>query len=205
MAREKAPFILSILIHAVVLGTLALVVAGQPHNNPGAVSVHFIYSPAPRVDRTETRAHPQTETTKIAAPSGKAGSAPETTADSQQNFSPEPAPGNPETLQRLPGSQELPATAPMTEADFAAKVAAAIEAKKTYPPLARRRGTEGTVRLKLQVSPEGSLNSATVTESSGSALLDHAALDLAASVFPLEGSPARGAEVLLAVEYSLKD
>lgn len=89
-------------------------------------------------------------------------------------------------------------------AELAARLSSAIEARKTYPEAARRRGAEGLVRLRLRVSDEGLLVSAKLAESSGSALLDRAALDLASSVFPIDNTAHRGLELLLAVSYALR-
>ena len=88
---------------------------------------------------------------------------------------------------------------------FAARVGAAIEARKTYPEAARRRGAEGVVRLRLRVSPDGRLVSARLVAGSGSSLLDRAALGLASSVFPLDNPARRELEFALAVRYSLED
>ena len=88
---------------------------------------------------------------------------------------------------------------------FAARVGAAIEARKTYPEAARRRGAEGVVRLRLRVSSDGRLVSARLAVSSGSSLLDRAALGLASSVFPLDNPARRELEFALAVRYSLED
>lgn len=86
---------------------------------------------------------------------------------------------------------------------LAARVGAAIEERKTYPEAARRRGSEGVVRLRLRLSSDGRLIAATLASSSGSSLLDLAALDLAASVFPLDNIVRKELELVLAVRYSL--
>jgi protein TonB len=88
---------------------------------------------------------------------------------------------------------------------FAARVGVAIEAHKTYPEAARRKGAQGVVRLRLRVAADGRLLAAKLASSSGSSLLDHAALELAASVFPQDNAARREFEFLLAVKYSLSD
>ena len=88
-------------------------------------------------------------------------------------------------------------------AELASKVGRAMEERKSYPEAARRRGSEGTVRLRLRLSADGHLISAKLDGSSGSALLDRAALDLASSVFPLDNIMSREIELLLAVRYHL--
>ena len=64
---------------------------------------------------------------------------------------------------------------------------------------------EGLVRLKLRVSGDGRLIAAKIAASSGSTLLDRAALDLAFSVFPLDNIARRELDLVLAVRYSLSE
>lgn len=52
-------------------------------------------------------------------------------------------------------------------------------APPAYPPESRRRGEEGVVRLALRVGPDGQVEDAEVSESSGHPALDRAALDAA--------------------------
>jgi TonB family protein len=54
-----------------------------------------------------------------------------------------------------------------------------LNAAPIYPPLARRMGIEGVVRLRIQVLADGSVAKIEVAESSGNALLDGAAIDAA--------------------------
>jgi protein TonB len=46
-----------------------------------------------------------------------------------------------------------------------------------YPPLARRRGQEGTVQLEVLVNSRGGVNEVRLAETSGHDLLDRAAMD----------------------------
>ena len=89
-------------------------------------------------------------------------------------------------------------------AALAARIDAAVEARKVYPEAARRRGTEGSVRLSLEVAADGSLHAAKLAASSGSSLLDRAALDLATEVFPMNNPAGRSLEFQILVRYSLK-
>jgi protein TonB len=77
---------------------------------------------------------------------------------------------------------------------------------KHYPEAARARGEQGTVRLALVIDRGGHVVSARVIGSSGSAILDEAALDMArrASGRPLP--PEMGASVSLTVpvRYSIR-
>jgi|GEM_PF-5424280 len=83
-------------------------------------------------------------------------------------------------------------------------VQAKMAAKLSYPEAARRRGSEGSVRLLLAVAPDGSLSASRVSAGSGSSLLDAAALSLARSVFPLSNPSAIRAELIITVRYSLE-
>ena len=56
-----------------------------------------------------------------------------------------------------------------------------------YPPSARERGEQGTVRLRVLVTEDGEVDGATVTQSSGSPALDAAAI---ATVLHWEYEPA---------------
>jgi TonB family protein len=55
-------------------------------------------------------------------------------------------------------------------------IVSAIERTKSYPRLARERGTEGVVRLRFRLSHEGSVEKIEIIESSGSAILDSASI-----------------------------
>jgi TonB family protein len=55
-------------------------------------------------------------------------------------------------------------------------IVSAIERTKSYPRLARERGTEGMVRLRFRLNPEGSVEKLEIMESSGSAILDNASI-----------------------------
>jgi protein TonB len=89
-------------------------------------------------------------------------------------------------------------------AELAARIDAAVEARKVYPEAARRRGTEGSVKLRISVAGDGSLLAAKLAASSGSSLLDRAALDLATEVFPMNNPAGRSLEFQILVRYSLK-
>jgi len=89
-------------------------------------------------------------------------------------------------------------------AALAARVSAALEARKKYPEAARRRGAEGMVGLRLHVAEDGRLLAAKLAASSGSALLDRAALDLASSIFPVDNTTRKELELAVSVRYELK-
>ncbi len=70
-----------------------------------------------------------------------------------------------------PASVETPATPPLFNAAYLRNPAPA------YPAVARRSGDQGTVMLKVLVSPEGAPLRVELDQSSGSKPLDSAALD----------------------------
>jgi TonB family protein len=82
-------------------------------------------------------------------------------------------------------------------------VQAKMAASLSYPEAARRRGAEGTARVALSVGPDGSLLKARIASSSGSALLDSAALALTRSAFPIQNPAAAQVELEIAVRYRL--
>jgi protein TonB len=85
------------------------------------------------------------------------------------------------------------------------RIKALIDQNLHYPLLARRRGIEGTVRLVLEISDEGELQGIQLQESSGSLLLDNAALDLSRSIFPLGVRLSSSMELAINIQYRLED
>jgi protein TonB len=84
----------------------------------------------------------------------------------------------------------------------AARVRRRIDAEKRYPPLARRRGVVGSVDVAFETGLDGALRSATVRRSSGSALLDEAALDAVRRAAPFA---APGCAFTVPVNFVLTD
>ena len=80
--------------------------------------------------------------------------------------------------------------------------------KPPYPEIARRRGYEGTVRLKVEVLASGKVGSITVQESSGYEILNRSALE---TVQDWRFIPARfgnipvKSTVIIPVTFQLKD
>jgi TonB family protein len=84
-------------------------------------------------------------------------------------------------------------------------VQARMAALLSYPEAARRRGAEGSARVALSVAPDGTLLKSRIASSSGSALLDSAALALARSAFPTKNPAAASVELEIAVGYRLEE
>lgn len=72
-----------------------------------------------------------------------------------------------------------------------------------YPPLARRRGLEGRVVLRLAINTAGEADALFVTESSGHAILDRAALQLVSCLLPLKRGPSQPLTVEIPITYRL--
>lgn len=98
-----------------------------------------------------------------------------------------------------PSAQQAPATpaaAPRTAQQVALREAykaallAAIERHKAYPNRAKRRGIEGRARVAFRVMADGRVTDIRLTESSGSKLLDKAALSALRQVKDLPPLPA---------------
>lgn len=89
----------------------------------------------------------------------------------------------------VPAEPAAPAAAPAATPPKVAAVAPALltapeyaaaslrNPKPPYPASARRDGEQGTVVLKVMVTPEGAAGHVELAQSSGSAALDRAALD----------------------------
>ncbi len=117
-------------------------------------------------------------------------------------------------IQPLAGKDTTPSSAPPSLADsnpphfdtaetLSRRIIAALSAQKEYPVAALKRKTEGTVRLSLDVAPNGNLVMAKIQTRSGSAILDEAALKLVQSIFPLRVRLASVVSLVVPVEYRI--
>jgi protein TonB len=89
-------------------------------------------------------------------------------------------------------------------AAYVARVRDAIARHKKYPSLARRRGIEGRVTLKLSIASDGSvLSSATL--GSPPVLLARSALAAVASASPFEPPPAGSLRIEVPIRYALNE
>lgn len=104
-----------------------------------------------------------------------------------------------------PGPAGTPAPTPITPARFDA--AYLQNPAPPYPPLARRMGEQGTVLLRVFVSPEGLAQSVDLKRGSGSPRLDHAALDTVQRwrfVPARQGETPVGAWVIVPIVFNLE-
>jgi protein TonB len=77
-----------------------------------------------------------------------------------------------------------------------------------YPALAQRDGVQGTVHVRLRVRRDGSIVSAALGKSSGSAILDDAAVLAARAANPLPALPADApaeSDFILPVTYRIAE
>lgn len=77
---------------------------------------------------------------------------------------------------------------------------------RPYPQRAREQGIEGTARFRLRIGPDGQIDAVTMTQSSGSVVLDQAAITLLqASHFApaLRNGVPVAQEIILSVPYRL--
>jgi protein TonB len=106
------------------------------------------------------------------------------------------------------GMDEAAASAP-SGADHSAELVLRIDAlvreRLIYPPLARRRNIEGVVKVTLLIDEYGRLDGRTLVQSSGSSILDRAAIALVEEIFPLSlaGGLEKPVHISIMVSYSL--
>lgn len=82
-----------------------------------------------------------------------------------------------------------PAPDPALEASYRDRIRQAVDAHKHYPRMARRLGVEGRVVLAFTLRDDGRLAEVHVAESSGSELLDEAALQAVRDAAPFPPFP----------------
>lgn len=102
-----------------------------------------------------------------------------------------------------------PVSAPVSAVNFdysayQSTLSSRLEKNKNYPMMARRRGMEGTVKMKLVISPAGSLVNSEIVASSGHEILDKEALKLVRSVFPIKHNADKQISVVVPVMYKLQ-
>lgn len=75
-----------------------------------------------------------------------------------------------------------------------------INRSKYYPPVAKRRGMEGSPRITFAIDEDGSIKWVRLLDSCGKEILDRAAVDTVHRATPLPFYPK---PITLAVKYSL--
>lgn len=95
----------------------------------------------------------------------------------------------------------MPANA--QSADWQRSVARLVAAKQTYPRAAQMRGDEGTAKVKVNVTADGSVGNVELVAPSGSSVLDREALALPAKVGKFPPPPGGAASVVLPLTWKL--
>lgn len=142
----------------------------SPHRNDAAVVHHVVHQPRPAP--ADARPKPIEMAPMVSASSAPA-------ADSAPVADSEAAAAKTTTVADV-ARPERPAeaSAAATEVFMPARAHAAYlhNPEPVYPPLAQRRGQEGTVRVEVRVSPQGLPLAVSLQRSSGVPALDRAAL-----------------------------
>jgi len=75
--------------------------------------------------------------------------------------------------------------------------------KLQYPPIARRKGWSGKLKISFLVDEDGSVNDIKVISGSGHTILDKNAVDAVKQIAPLPSPPVR-AEIIMPITYRLE-
>jgi protein TonB len=107
------------------------------------------------------------------------------------------------------GSGPAVAPGPQVRARYLASIRERVAAgRRVYPAAARRLGFEGTVEVSFEVLPDGRLGAVRASGSSGSELLDEAAVAFVASLAPFEpfpvGLPREPLSLRIPIDYRLR-
>jgi TonB family protein len=87
--------------------------------------------------------------------------------------------------------------------DMLDRVQRRIAAASSYPEAARLRGIEGQAVVEMRTDARGALVESRIASSSGSSILDRAALDLVRAAFPVENPTRTEAELEITIRFSL--
>lgn len=102
----------------------------------------------------------------------------------------EPTPARPAEPVKAPAAPPAPAPAASNTPSWESEVLRRLARFKKYPPAARSRGTQGQVVIAFTLDGQGRVLDASVDKSSGSSLLDRAALAAVREAQPLPVPPA---------------
>lgn len=106
-------------------------------------------------------------------------------------------------VQTAPAPAVSASSRPFDYSGYQSALNSKLEANKTYPMSARRRGIEGTVKLKLTIAENGTLLESLVVSSSGYDTLDSEALKLVKSVFPVRHNSDKQVSLVVPIVYKL--
>jgi len=127
-------------------------------------------------------------------------------AEPTANISSEPTVIEPVAVVNEPEVERVIQEQSKPKFDYAAYTCAVIdsvEANKSYPYLARRKGQTGLVVIVADVGKDGSITDIKIDQSSGYSLLDKDAIKLVMSVFPMKNESGETLTVTIPIRYML--
>jgi protein TonB len=93
--------------------------------------------------------------------------------------------------------------------DYGRALSRLLDRHKQYPQIARRRGWEGMVEVKIDIGAEGRISDVKVSQSSGYDVLDQRAIEIIQSAQPLPPAPAslqgKAFVVTVPIHFQLKN
>jgi protein TonB len=101
------------------------------------------------------------------------------------------------------GSLLIVAT-PAFAGDWTGQVARLVASKQSYPAAAQMRGDEGTAKVRVAVSADGSVQGTELVSGSGSALLDKEALALPKKIGKFPAPDAGQTSIVLPLTWKLQ-
>lgn len=116
---------------------------------------------------------------------------------------PPPAPPRPVEVKKEP---IVSAVEPGLLQIYGQSISKEIKRYQKYPPVALRRGWEGTAEVQLQIAADGKVTSVTLGKSSGRSVLDEEALNMVRKASPLPQAPQnlRGRQLTVTVPIVFK-
>ena len=153
-------------------------------------------------------ASPSSEPPASTAPSGNTSASTAPSGNTSASTAPSGnTPGSTDPSGNTPGSASESQDAAIWRA-YTATLSAHFKKKRLYPEMARRLKLTGTVWILVEIRRDGTLLNAQIETSSGSDLLDQAALNSARSSAPVppfpQGITATSRKVRIPYQYSLR-
>ena len=104
----------------------------------------------------------------------------------------------------LAGLGSLLIAAPAFAGDWSGQVGRLVASKQSYPTAAQMRGDEGTAKVRVSVSADGTVQGTELVAGSGSALLDREALALPKKVGKFPAPDAGQTSIVLPLTWKLQ-
>ncbi len=201
----------SAFTHAMVIGCFAtlLYIHQDPHDHPPLVIDVVAISKNPSAHAPSMVAPPPSRALprnpiKHSLNESSAKKSEETPSENTSISSAPTAPGIAST-ETAAGALVASASAKQI---YVSELRAFLERNKRYPSQALTLGQEGTVKIRFQILEDGTLTEATVAQTSGSSILDQAAMKLVRGLVrfkPIpEGLVERSLSLIVPIEYRIQ-